>query len=809
MNQQPPPQRKRPSLKLGEDYNNSSERIDSPSTLNEPSSPGLDTFTPLPHSEPNVPKFSFDQTASNHTAFDELDRIRASMENSGLNKIWIGDNNLSEVLKDHIKDLDPDSHLRHESKEGAELESPGFKVLTQYQIEAEQSLRTDEEKKFNIASKTIDTLRGIARSNGMAIITRPVNKTALTLMKQGAVGKSMFIHGKSASDDSLAEGLIPLNAGSSKAGQGDNASKIKVYNEENKESLERSRELFEVVQSKLQEVAPQRRSRLEAELVDLNKKTSFTAQEIKNKAKIEQELKEGPTPDKLLQEAKIPEEYFHQMVFAVPVLDTKKQQIYVFEEEGIVAKQTIKDKDGKDKKIQMHAIKTENGKFQFIDKNHKPIGEPRDAPEGFEPVALQVMGKPEITIGKDGTLNIGKVRPITADIDVLAYGAKLDLYEFDKMPSYAEVVAGEKRQLLEGSNFQLTQEARESLINHKIDDVVRTSGIIPDNLKQDKEFMKLAESFKNIELQRENLKGMGSAPDAIMAITGVMRAAFKDSVEISHASEQFNIGFTQPLDKEWVMIDPKGNVKAINGEKELLEAFSHFKNEKLSMPPNPNWGWELKKEGEGWKYEKNKDLVDISANCQQLCLKRNSLRDGDKQFVSNVLKLQTEVGMMAISEQRDDNKFAQKITELDNCIDECRLRKIFTKKDLDEVRTNKKQRENIYDPLQIQQTKQTNISNEKWAEPRSQSTDEVIPQKINPSSTLQRQNSAPAELAGNDSHAFANSIINALKNPSIIRRASVANTNLSQNLSNLQTKDNNSRRDKPNNGKNNGVGGRW
>jgi len=807
MNQQLPPKKKPLSIAIPlEDSNNpiESDIADSPkSTTNDLSSPRGDV-TPLPHNEP-IKKFYFGPTTFDQTTFEELDRIRSEMDNSGLAEV----NDLSKILKEEIERIDPDHHLRHEPKEGVAFESPGFKVLTQYQIEAEQSLRTDEEKKFNIASKTIDTLRDIAQSNEVAIITRPVNKTALTLMKQGAVGKSMFIHGKSAADDSLAEGLITVNAGSSKAGQGGNASKIRVYNEENKESLERSRELFEVVQSKLQEVAPQRRSRLEAELVDLNKKTSFTAQEIKNKAEIEKELKEGPAPDKLLQESKIPEEYFHQMVFAVPVLDTKKQQIYVFEEEGIVAKQTIKDKDGKDKRIQIHAIKTEDGKFQFIDKNHNPIGEPQDAPTGHKPVPLEVIGKPEITIGKDGTLNIGKVKPITADIDVLAYGAKLDLQEFNKMPSYAEVVAGEKRQLLEGSNFQLTQEARESLINHKIDDVLRTSGIIPNNLKQDKEFMKFAESFKNIELQRENLKGMGSAPDAIMAVTGVMRAAFKDSVEISHASEQFNIGFTQPLDKDWVMIDPKGNVKAINGEKELLEAFSHFKNDQLSMPPNPNWGWELKKEGEGWKYEKNKDLINISANCQQLCLKRNSLGDEDKQFVSGILKLQTEVGMMAISEQRDDAQFAQKITELNKSIKDCRLKSILDDKDLEEIRTNKKQRENIYDPLQIQQNKQTNISKEKWAEPRSQNTDEVDTQKINPSSTLQRQNSAPAELEQNDSRAFANSIINALKNPGIIRLSSVASTNLSQDLSNLQTKGNNSRQQKPNNGKNNGIGGRW
>lgn len=633
---------------------------------------------------------------------------------------------LSKTLRDAITDIDPDGSLRRKTMRGKTLlpggfdstfgegvetdarveelkqsQLPGFKILTQQEIKQEHDSRSSKEKEFNISDSTIAKLQNIAQSNEIVIITRPVNSTALTLMKQDAVGKNMFVHGKSAAEDSLAEGLITVNAGSSKAGKSDDIDKIKAYNAENRESLDRSGELFELVQAKLREVAPLRRSRLQRELEALNKKSELTEKEAKNKAEIEKELKDGPTPDKLLQEAKIPAEYFDQMVFAAPVLDKKGHQIYVFQDDfGRVKKED---------KQQVHGIE-EGGKLYFIDKNHEHNSISQEVPVGYNKVPLQVIGKPEITIGKDGSLNIGKVRPITADIDVLAYGAKVNLQEFDKMPSYHEVVIAEKEQLLKSSTFQLTQEAKHALVNDKVDDVLRAS-VIPDSLKQDKEFIKLAGSFKNIEVQRENLKGMGNAPDVVMAITGAMRAEFKDSVEISHSAEQFNIGFTQALDDKWVLIDKEGKVSTISGEKELLETFSRFKAEGLSMPPNPNWGWELK---EG-KYEKNKDLVEISASCQQLCLKMYTLKeehakatgtekekiDGDIKSVSDILKLQTETGLMAITETRDNEKFAEHIKNLRKQIRACKRAGILTEEDIGQIEKHKESRSKIYELQEI------------------------------------------------------------------------------------------------------------
>ncbi|WP_106874895.1 anthrax toxin-like adenylyl cyclase domain-containing protein [Candidatus Phycorickettsia trachydisci] len=657
--------------------------------------------------------------------FKEIEKIRSEMDNSTFA--------LSKTLSNTISDLDPEGILHKTIRAKTRIpnisdtlqdqsfnpktttsELSGFKILTQEQIVKEYNSRSEGEKEFNISDTSIKKLQDIAKSNEIVIITRPVNSTALTLMKEeevDAVGKNMFVHGKSADNGSLAEGLIPVNSGSSKAGKDDDADKIKAYNAENRKSLEESLELFELIQAKLQIVAPERRARLGTELDNLNKKTSLTKEEIKHKSEIEIELREGPTPDKLLQEAKIPAEYFDQIIFASPVLDKNGNQIYVFEDESGIVK--------KDNKKQIHAIQEKDGKLYFIDKNHNHNSIPQEIPAGYNKIPLQVIGKPEIIICKDGSLNIGKVRPITADIDVLAYGAKLNLQEFDKMHSYHEVVSKEKEQLLKDSPFQLTPEARNALINDKIDDVLKKPGVIPSSLKQDQEFMKLADTFKSIEVQRENLKGMGHAPDAIIAITGAMRAEFKDSVEISHASEQFNTVFTQPLDDKWVLIDPNGSVKSIKGEKELLETFNHFKDQGLSMPPNPNWGWELK---EG-KYEKNKDLVDISASCQQLCLKMYSLKEEhekavgtqkdkinqDIKFVSNILKLQTEIGLTALTEPKDDKEFAESIKNLKRQIER---NSILTIEDRNQIKNNKKSRENIYEP-QIQQVAQKQERSEK------------------------------------------------------------------------------------------------
>lgn len=648
--------------RTSDSFTSTIEDLASPSDAPLTPSPAL--FSPNPSNSTSTSNKKFSFTIEENPAYSrELERPKSDIGQARPL--------LSKTLGNAITDIDPDGSLRQKTirsktlfPEGVEQKSelPGFKILTQEQIKQEHDYRSSSEKEFNISDSTIAKLRNIAQSNEIVIITRPVNSTALTLMKQDAVGKNMFVHGKSAAEDSLAEGLITVNAGSSKAGKDDNENKIKAYNAENRASLKRSQELLELVQARLQEVAPRRRSRLQKDLENLDKKSEFTEQEVKYKAAIEKELKEGPQPDQLLQEAKIPAEYFDQMVFAAPVLDKKGNQIYVFEDEFEVVK--------KEDKQQIHAIE-EGGKTYFIDKNHNHNATPQEVPDGYKKIPLQVIGKPEITIGRDGSLNIGKVRPITADIDVLAYGAKVNLQEFDKMPSYHEVVAGEKQKLLNSSTSYS------------------------------------AEKFKDIEVQMEHLKGMGSAPEFVTAITGAMRGEFKDSVEISHNSEQFNIGFTQALDEKWVLIDNKGKVSTISGEKELLETFSRFKAEGLSMPPNPNWGWELR---EG-RYEKNKNLVEISASCQQLCLKMYTLKEdhakateSEKEkigenikFIADILKLQTETGLMAITEPRDRKKLDKHIQNLREQIRGCRKKGIIIKSDVDQINKYKESRLKIYD----------------------------------------------------------------------------------------------------------------
>src|SRR5690606_19936680 len=94
-----------------------------------------------------------------------------------------------------------------------------------------QSL-TSQERECNIDDKVIKDLAGIIKQEEMCVplIIRPVNPTALLLLKaRNADGKNMGVHGKS-SVDSISGGWIPVNASISKAREEGNASKIAKAN---------------------------------------------------------------------------------------------------------------------------------------------------------------------------------------------------------------------------------------------------------------------------------------------------------------------------------------------------------------------------------------------------------------------------------------------------------------------------------------------------------------------------------------------------------------------------------------------------
>jgi len=266
--------------------------------------------------------------------------------------------------------------------------------------------------------------------------------------------------------------------------------------------------------------------------------TQKRIKEIEKKLKKIAQQEQGLNSSKLLNKAQIPPEAFDPLVANVSLLDKNGNQIYIFEDSKARA---LRD----DKGNPIYGIQVK-GKFQLIDINHEVTDSNPTIPEAFKPVAVEVIGKPEIEIGRDGSLKITKVNPITADIDILAYGAKINLQEFDKITTHSKIVQKEKERAIKDYSKTLpfyfrglTLDLKQTLAQSEIDKVD-----VPSYLKTDKNFLKLQSKLKTIEVLRENLRGMGEGSDAAMAITGHMRDEFKEKVEISHGAEQFNIHFT-------------------------------------------------------------------------------------------------------------------------------------------------------------------------------------------------------------------------------------------------------------------------
>lgn len=180
------------------------------------------------------------------------------------------------------------------------------------------------------------------------------------------------------------------------------------------------------------------------------------------------------------------------------------------------------------------------------------------------------------------------------------------------------------------------------------------NGLDLDSYKQNNpEMGKLLDNLKKSEISRENLKGMGEGIRPILDITGAMRADFTN-VEISHGSEQFNYAFTQPLDKEWVHIQPDGKVDIIKGEQELLKTFNNIKEKGRNIPPNPNWGWKINDEG---KYEIDPELKEQNKKVDQLMMKKSSKGTEQDKKIQEILDNRLDLGLAA---SRKDPKLSDK-----------------------------------------------------------------------------------------------------------------------------------------------------
>ncbi len=506
-----------------------------------------------------------------------------------------------------------------------------FQAPTNEQIESATG-RSEEEIATNISDEILATLKNLVASNNMPMFIRPVNKIAFVHLnpnkgnpdgkKVGAVGKTSYIHGKSAPENTIAQGLIPVRSSISKAGVNGNIDNIIKYNYENAHSIQESQEQFQHIQALL------------------------------DKAYSELVGSKGRVSEKQLYDmAGITEEMLAPLVSPVNLKDKNGNQIYIFESgDGTPLRSGIEPHPI------VYAIKQPGvDKFIPIDVNHNPIGDAFDNPYkiGYGPVEVQVIGKTNVKVNmQTGKLEIESVRPITADIDILAVAAMVDLNRFDQVKAnrfypenekrkaitdrgikFTEAEEGELKKILSGP---FTQDAEGKLLE------LEPIKVWLEGEGQD-EFGKLCAEFRKIDLLRENIKSIGHGTDAFLGVVGHLRSEYAANTEISHGAEQFNIDFTQPKDKSFVLIDTDGKVSVINGEDELIAAFNRFVSEGYSIPPNPFWGWKWNEARTG--YEKDSEYVNTDA----LRTYQSSASDEQKKAIQEILDAQERLGLALIS----------------------------------------------------------------------------------------------------------------------------------------------------------------
>ena len=507
------------------------------------------------------------------------------------------------------------------------------KSLSEEEINSTLKARTELEAQTNISKENLESLKDIAFSNQIGIILRPVNQTALALMSQGAEGKNMFVHGKS-STFGPTNGLIPVNSSISKAGSSNDKDKIATYNAQNEHSLHHSADKFAEIEAKLIAVCKG--------LGDKN---------LSEEEKIA-----------LLTKAHIAEEEFDPLVSKVKLQDKNGRQLFIFEDTNGLALQN-KSREP------IYAIK-ENGQFKALDANHQSSNEPLVLPKEFRPTEVEVLGKPIINIKDNGEIEITDVKPFTADIDVLAYGAKVALDDFNNVKAYDNILQENKKRILSETSLHLSESDKEILTKHSIHTInndKRIKASISPEVLSSELFKDLKTALRREEVNVEHLKGIGQGTDVILDIVGHMRGEFKNG-EISHGPEQFNLDFTQPLDKEWVVISPKngGEVTVIQGEKNLLATFNEFKKDGFSMPPNPNWGWKLNADQ---AYEIDPELRAIHAKAGDLNMQLSSATPEEKQQIKQILSDTLELGIKSISVEKNEEAIVKLKASLTKQID--------------------------------------------------------------------------------------------------------------------------------------------
>lgn len=224
--------------------------------------------------------------------------------------------------------------------------------------------RSELEKRTSIEIEVLQKIAAIAKTFDGPIILRSVNPDALPLLQRGAVGKNMAVHGKSSIDPMLA-GYIPRQASISKAAKKQDPQTVSTAAIENEHSIEESLALI----AQYRDTVTQSKADRPDELYNLQQKA----------------------------------------VISVPLRTTSGDQIYIFEDTQKLAR--------RDAKGTIFAVK-EDERYYQIDENHNRIN-PLLVTGPYTPIAVEVFAKP--TFNPSG--EIVDVKPITADVDVLAYGS--------------------------------------------------------------------------------------------------------------------------------------------------------------------------------------------------------------------------------------------------------------------------------------------------------------------------------------------------------------------------------------------------
>lgn len=469
---------------------------------------------------------------------------------------------------------------------------------------------TLEESTSNIPQGTLNNLKNLTASNKFPMWIRPVNKISLSHMKKGAAGKTMFIHGKSSPAGTITQGLICMSSSISKAGMDDDVAKVKQYNDENKHSVSVS----------------------DTQFVNIGQRLAST---VASRAAQELEALKGPA---LFAAANVTEEELAPLLQEINLVDNQGRQIYIFENDKALA---LRD----NRAAYVYAVKS-GEQFQRIDLNHNDMDSPFTPTNGYNAVEIKVLGKLIVNAEQDGSLSIQDTpRPYTADIDILGIASQhIDLNRYDQVIENQRYAQNEKKKAIDDSGLKFNDEQIKALLSTNT--LINIDGFDAGKITA------LSGKLKQIDKLRENYKSIGHGTDDFIALVGHLRAEFAQNTEISHGAEQFNIDFTQPLDKEWVLISEDGTVSKIEGEEALLASFNEYVSKGYSVPPNPFWGWQWNKDRTGYEIDPNR------INTDALRTSRSSVPYEQKLQIDKILKAQRAFGIANISGESSRAEYA-------------------------------------------------------------------------------------------------------------------------------------------------------